>query len=114
MAVKRVGDLLRGISRYPISESYLEVVALRRGLDLDAVATRELVVGRGYALARADLLLWLANEPNISQGGQSYSFSAEERRAMWQRAKGIYTALEEALPEEMGDGVMYGYKGSRL
>lgn len=114
MMEKKVGELLRGISRYPIAESYLNEVALRRGLDLDAVATKELVDGAGYSLAKADLLVWLAKAPDTSQGGQSYSFSSDERREMLKSAKSIYRASGELLPYELGDAVTYGYKGSRL
>ena len=111
---KKVGELLRGISRYPIADTFLAETALRRGLDLDAVADGGVVDGSAYRLAKADLLLWLSRAPDTSQGGQSYSFSSEERKEMRRSAKGIYKALGEEAPEGLEEGVTYGYKGSRL
>lgn len=111
---KKVGELLRGISRYPVAETFLAEVALRRGLDLDAVADGGIVDGSAYRLAKADLLVWLAKAPNTSQGGQSYSFSSEERKEMLKSAKGTYKQIGQDLPEGLGEGVTYGYKGSRL
>lgn len=111
---KKVGELLRGISRYPVADTFLAETALRRGLDLDAVADGGVVDGSAYRLAKADLLLWLSRAPATSQGGQYYMFSSEERRRMCASAKGIYKALGEESPEGLEEGVTYGYKGSRL
>ena len=65
-----------------------------------------------FRLATADLWIWLSAAPNISQGGQSYSFNDQQRKEMRDRALAIIDELEE---ENAGEPqIKYGYKGSRL
>lgn len=103
-------DSLRGISAYPVPLRTLTAAAERRGVSLDAEATQQTLSGSACRLATADLLLWLSEAPNVSQGGQSYSFSEEQRAWFRSRAKSIYA--EEG--ESKSSGTVYGYKGSRL
>lgn len=105
-------DLLRGINAYPVSLHALRRAALRRGLDLTEEATSESIGSRAYRLAEADIKVWLSWAPNVAQGGQSYSFSAEERRQLRAQARQTYAELGE--DDDMAGGVNYGYKGSRL
>lgn len=102
-------ELLQAVSRYPVSSAKLNEVALKRGLSLDAKADAIMVKSSGYQLATADLLVWLSSAPNISQGGQSYSFTSEERKELKRRAEAIYASEGE----ETGETV-YGYKGQYL
>lgn len=104
-------ETLKGITAYPIPLRTLDKVALRRGLTLTDPATQETLRGAGYNLAFADLLLWLANAPNIGQGGQSYSFSEEQRSAFRRRAYSLYGEFED---EASAPKTAFGYKGSRL
>lgn len=103
-------DALKGINSYPIPLRTLNEVAERRGLDLDETATIEMIQSRGYNLAYADLLMWLSFAPQVTQGGQSYSFTDDQRMRMRNRASDIYEDYEES---NTGKG-RYGYKGSRL
>lgn len=63
-----------------------------------------------YKKAVADVLMWLSNAPDVSQGGQSYSMTDDQRKQLRMRAMAIY--------QETGDDTrkqtIYGYKGSRL
>lgn len=104
-------ESLKGISPYPIPLRTLASVSDRRGLALTDEVTQQLMQGKAYNLALADLLLWLSVAPNITQGGQSYSFTDEQRTQFRNRAN--------ALQDEYGDAAenrkpVYGYKGSRL
>ena len=104
-------DALKGINAYPIPLRTLDDIAVCRGIDLLAEATHEELSSRACRLAKADLLLWLSYAPDISQGGQSYSFTDEQRADLRSRARGIYEELKEDnyVPKSN-----YGYKGSRL
>lgn len=104
-------DSLKAINGYPIPlRTFLEVCE-SRGLSLEAEADRDVLTSSDYRLAEADLLLWLSLSPNISQGGQNYSFTDEQRLQMRNRAKAVYAELET---EEYLNKPIYGYKGSRL
>lgn len=104
-------DALRGINAYPVPPRTLSAIARRRGLDLDAEQTQDGLAGKPYMLCRADVLSWLAFAPDITQGGQSYSFTDDQREQFTQTAESIYGTLEQADPDM---GVTYGYKGDRL
>lgn len=106
-------DSLRGVSMYPIPQRTIDEVAERWGLALGGEATQEVLQGRAFNLALAALLLWLSYAPDIAQGGQSYSFTDEQRLQLRNRAR----TLQDQFMDE-GDALqnkpVYGYKGSRL
>lgn len=104
-------DALKGINAYPVPPHTLNSIAAARGLTLADAATRETLNGKDFKLATADVLMWLSKAPNISQGGQSYSFSEEQRKDLRNEANALYTECDEdktaILPK-------FGYKGTRL
>ena len=102
-------DLLAGINAYPIPPLTLIGIGEARGLDISATATQESMKSKAYRLCRADVLMWLAGAPDISQGGQSYSFTDEQRNRFRAEAQGIMDELEAEQRT-----TIYGYKGSRL
>lgn len=104
-------ESLKSVSAYPVPLRTLIDTGESRGLSLTAEATQEDLRGKNYNLAVADLLLWLSLAPNVSQGGQSYSFSEEQRQRLRNRANSIYDLFGEDSPL---DEPTYGYKGSRL
>ena len=75
----KVIESLKGLNAYPIPLRTLVETAEKRELNLDTEATKEVLKGKEYNLAKADLLLWLSFAPDISQGGQNYSFTDEQR-----------------------------------
>lgn len=103
-------EALKGINSYPIPQRTLEEVAARREVVLTAEATVEVLRGRAYNLAYADLLLWLSYAPQITQGGQSYNFTDEQRLQFRNRASELFEENED----ESARKPRYGYKGSRL
>ena len=104
-------ETLKGISAYPVPLRTLVETAELRGLSLTEVATQGAMVGKAYKLAKADLLLWLSLAPNIGQGGQSYSFTDEQRQQFRNQAKALYDECGEVSAASKH---IYGYKGSRL
>ena len=108
----KVIDTLKGINAYPVPLRTLVETAEKRGLDLDGEATAEVLKGKAYNLARADLFLWLSFAPDISQGGQSFSFTDEQRTRLRNQAKALYAEFEP--DRSASQKPIYGYKGSRL
>lgn len=96
---REMTEYLQSITRYPVPRATIDEIAGRRGDSKE--------------LGRADLLVWLSNQPNVSQGGQSYSFNAEERKAMRAEARAIYRRYDDPLLETVKE-VEYGYKGEWL
>lgn len=104
-------DALKGINAYPVPLRTLVEVAEGRKLDLQGEATIAVLCSKEYRLATADVLMWLSLAPNIGQGGQSYSFSEEQRTQFRRKADAIYGECGE-------DGSLskptFGYKGKYL
>lgn len=103
-------DELRGINAYPIPCETIQSICRRRGLDAMQAVTVA-TYDNAFKLAKADLLMWLSRAPNVSQGGQSYSFNEDQRREMRNSAAALY----DEVGEEDGKTLpTFGYKGSRL
>lgn len=104
-------EALRGINAYPIPQRVFDRIAVERGLNLNAELAVDGVLSKGYRLAKADVLMWLSSAPSVSQGGQSYSFSEDQRKDMRNEARKIYDTIGA---DDDAVGVVYGYKGDRL
>lgn len=102
-------DFLKSISPYPIPDRVVYKAAIVRGIDPQAVATRDVLVGRGYRLAEADVLQWLSKAPSVSEGDVSFSFSKTERETFASDAEAIYRSYGEGKPIEE-----YGYVGDSI
>jgi hypothetical protein len=74
--------------------------------------TVELLNSTEYKLAKADILMWVASAPNVTQEGISYGLLATDRAELRAQAKAIYAELGEAIPE--ANKPKYGYQGDRL
>lgn len=106
-------ESLKSVNAYPIPLRTLVEVMEQRGLSPADMATQEVLRGKGYNLALADLLLWLSFAPDISQGGQSFSFTDEQRIQFRNRANRLYAQFGDEQDAALHKPV-YGYKGSRL
>lgn len=102
---------LKSITSYPIPRITLETVSVGRELELETEVTVEIVKSQNYKLAKADLLMWLSDAPDVSQGGQSYGFTDEQRLKFRNSANAIYGEYEDQGGKPKS---IYGYKGSRL
>lgn len=106
-------EALKGISSFPIPLRTVTTVADKRGLELTAEATLEVLKSKAFNLAIADLLMWLSIAPDVSQGGQNYSFTDEQRKQFRNRANSLYGEYDAA--DETGTPKpIYGYKGNRI
>lgn len=106
-------ESLKGVNAYPIPLRTLKSVMEHRGLSQSDEATQAVMRGAKYNLASADLLLWLADAPGITQGGQSFGFTDEQRLQFRNRANRLYQQFGDAV-EAAQNRPTYGYKGSRL
>lgn len=104
-------EALKSITAYPVPLRTLVENAERRGLSLSDEATQETLKGKAFNLSKADTLLWLSLAPNVTQGGQSYSFTDEQRTEFKNRAYKLFNEFED---EAVKPKPIYGYKGSRL
>lgn len=105
-------DAIKGVTLYPLPSRTIEQAAVRRGCDLTEEATQDRLIGAAYNLTKADILKWLASAPNVSQGGQSYSFTEEQRQQFRNEANALYR--EFGADDSSVTKPLYGYKGSRL
>lgn len=103
-------EALKGINAYPIPMRSIVDAAEYRGLNLPDEASQEKMQSAAYKLAQADLLLWLSLAPDVSQGGQSYGFTDEQRVQFRNRANALYGECGEGGRSKS----IYGYKGSKL
>lgn len=108
----KVVEALKGLNSYPIPLRTLVEIAEKRGLNLDVEANADILKGKEYNLSVADVYMWLSFAPNVSQGGQSYSFTDTQRTQFRNHAKALYKDFDD----ESGsvNKPIYGYKGSRL
>lgn len=105
-------ESLRALNNYPIPTAAIMAVAGGRGIDVTEDVDEATFGNREYRLACADLLTWLSMAPNVSQGGQSYSFSENERKTLRLRANAMYGELGEDT--NASGNTKYGYKGEWL
>ena len=104
-------ESLRSISGYPVPLQTLQGAAENRELEASTEATQEVMLSDKYKLAKADVLMWLSQAPDVSQGGQSYSFSDDQRMRLRNWANTLYAECKDATDKPKP---LYGYKGSRL
>lgn len=102
---------LKSLSAYPLSSAVIENIAEEAGLALGTEATQETRSGRCYKLAMARVYIFLAEAPNVTQGGIQYYFSDEERDRLMQKGKAILDTLGEGDSESLPT---FGYQGENL
>ncbi len=106
-------ESLKSVNAYPIPLRTIVDEAERQGLTLADEATQEVLRSKAYNLALAALLLWLSFAPDITQGGQSYSFTDEQRLQFRNRSHALQDRFMNE-EEKVQNKPVYGYKGSRL
>ena len=83
---------------FPLTSTQAEVIAVERGLELDADFTAEVGKSPGFCLAKADMIRVFITSPNVSEGGVSISIS--DRKTLIGIANGIYSRYGEPLIQE--------------
>ncbi|MBO4718986.1 MAG: hypothetical protein J5658_03830 [Prevotella sp.] len=104
-----ISELLTGLSPYPVADTFLDSISLEVGTDkaVDVSTVDVTTLNR----LKARLYFGLATQPNISEGGVSISFTAEDKKAFLALAKRFaHLAGEDGLVP----GATYGYKGENL
>lgn len=104
-------ESLKSLSGYPISRLSLVNIAEEVGLTADGEATEGERKSAPFKRAKARVYLLLAEAPDVSQGGISYSFSDEDKKHFRMQA--------QALLDEVGDDTSaisdeYGWMGENL
>ena len=85
-----VRESLKAVHHYPIAESAINDIADERALELNEEATLEVRLSSPFKLAKADVILWVSEAPNITEGGISISISEAARERLRQKANKIY------------------------
>lgn len=97
-----VRTALKNTVSFPLSAGQVEVIAVERGLDLDAQFTRQMGLSMVFQLAKADMIRCIVTAPNVTEGG--VSISVADRKTLIGIANGIYarfepeSLLQEAIP----------------
>lgn len=108
----KVIEALRAISLYPINPKTAELIAAESGLDYQEEATVGVLAGSAYKKAKAKVYQYLAEAPAVNEGGATYSFTDEERKAFRSKADAL---LAEAGEEESdGTTIEVGWIGDEL
>lgn len=107
-----IAEALQGVTLYPIPAATLESITTARGITVTDTATRDCYKRADYNLAKADVLMWLSYAPNISQGGQNYSFTDEQRLQYRREAQRLFNQWEAS--EDNAQKATFGYKGTLL
>lgn len=107
-------EALKSISNYPVPQRTLDRVAAGRGLVLEADATIISLKLANYRLAAADVMMWIANAPNIVEDGIGFNMLVTDREAMRNQAQASYDELEAPVIVEEIKVSRFGYKGENL
>ncbi len=107
-------DSLKTLNRYPVPSPFLESTLIRYGVDGGEALTADIINGAAYNLVKADVFVWLSDAPDISQGGQTYGFTDEQRVRLRNEAYAIYREYGKDMDGISTPTPLYGHKGSRL
>lgn len=104
-------ESLKSLSGYPLPQLSLENVVEEAGLTASQGITAAVRRSASYKRAKARVYLMLAEAPDVSQGGISYSFSDEDKKQ--------FRIQAQALLDEVGDDTSavsdnYGWMGENL
>ena len=101
-------EALSALNAYPVPRQVILSALVDQDIDPTEEYTSYTSRSRGYRLAKAAVLRWLSLAPNISQGGQNYNISDEQRQNLKNEAQAIINE------DGAGSKPVFGYKGSRL
>ncbi len=89
----KASKALMSITNYPIPAPVIENIMDAAGLGSDTETSAEVRQSEPFRRATAGVYQYLAEAPNVSQAGISYSFSEDERTRFAQRASNILAEL---------------------
>lgn len=100
-------EAIKAITSYPIPPHTVEGIVIEAGLAADD-DVRDVAGSDGYKKAKALAYAFLAEAPNITQGGISYSFSESERTRFARKSDSLLAEIGE---EDSGTAIACGYIG---
>lgn len=100
-------DAIKAMSSYPIPASTIENIIEEAGLDAEADITKDIRASDEFKKAKALAYAFLAEAPNITQGGISYTFSQDERSRFEKKSN----SLLADIGDDGGSDVPCGYVG---
>ncbi len=103
----KIIDALRSVSNYPIPTPTVVNITEEAGLTATNEADAKTRKSNAFKKAKALVYQFLAEAPNISQGGITYSFSKDERDIFEKQA----AALLDEIGDEEGAEFEVGYVG---
>lgn len=103
-------ESLQAISPIPLPQDFISACGEEFGIDVDRAEIGD-VEPRELARIKARIFFRLATTPNISEGGVSISFNAEDKKIFLALAR--QNAVLGGVPG-LVPGVTYGYKGENL
>jgi hypothetical protein len=104
-------ESLKSLSGYPLSRLSLVDITEEVGLAADGEATQGVRQSKPFKRAKARVYIMLAEAPDVSQGGITYSFSDEDKKHFRMQAQAL---LEEVGDDISGLGDDYGWMGEDL
>lgn len=104
----KTSNAIKAMSSYPIPAATVENIIDEAGLDADADITREVRASNEFKKAKALTYAFLAEAPNITQGGISYTFNEDERSRFAKKSNSLLAELGE---DEAGTDIPCGYIG---
>ena len=102
---------LKSLSGYPLPLDSLTNIINEVGVTGSEEITSETYQSAAYKRAKAKVYLLLAEAPDVSQGGISYSFSDEDKKHFRMQAQAL---LDEVGDDTSAFGDNYGWQGEDL
>nr|WP_308570821.1 hypothetical protein [uncultured Prevotella sp.] len=102
----KIFEALRALSSYPVPPFVVNNITDEQGLNPGDDITPAIRQTAAFTKAKAAVYYFLADAPNISQGGVTYSFSEDERSRMKSKADAMLNGIGAS-----GDSGTYGYIG---
>lgn len=103
-------NALKTISAYPIPEAVFIDAASENGIGINDEATTAVRESSGFKRAKARIYTYLAEAPNLSQGGISFSFTSTEKSEFRKKALEL---INDADGNIDGSGC-YGWMGENF
>lgn len=105
-------EALQTINAYPIPAEVVIALSAECGLDYEATIDSDVMQSGPYNRVKGRLYLWLAEAPNVTQAGISFSFSERERKTLKNKGNALLSSVGEDLQSTTGE--QYGYMGESL
>lgn len=107
-----IREALKGLTGYPIPTTTLDYILTAS--DVDGAGEFSVAISQSAEYKRAEgyVFRYLSEAPNVSQGGVSYSFTADDRTHFANRAKSLLIAA--GVEDEYETGVNFGFQGEAL